>query len=215
MSVSNFINAKSKWVSVVQRSVYLNSYSFFHSLTSSHSSCRYRGVIFAPGHTHWYTHTHTHTPTHEFGRTPLNVWSVQCIDLYLKTPNTHNIQISMPTVVIEPAIPARKRPQPLALDRAATGIDLKSCNMRKNIHTLEPSDNMYWNTPYCGTVLIGLYVSILRSWARHRKTFRGIKRERLEKAHFSCEPNTFQTLNGLDIYIYTRVYSFHVSLPPY
>jgi hypothetical protein len=56
-----------------------------------------------------------------FGRTPLDEWSARRRDLYLTTRNTHNRETSMPPVGFEPAIPAKKRPQTHALDRAATG----------------------------------------------------------------------------------------------
>ena len=44
------------------------------------------------------------------GRIPLNEWSVRHRDLYLKTHNTHNRQISMPRVGFEPTIAAGERP---------------------------------------------------------------------------------------------------------
>ena len=55
------------------------------------------------------------------GRTPLDEWSARRRDLYLTTQNTHNRQISMPSVGFEPTISARERSQTCALDRAATG----------------------------------------------------------------------------------------------
>ena len=55
------------------------------------------------------------------GRTPLDEWSARCRDLYMTTHDTHNRQISMPPAGFEPTIPAGKRPQTHALDRAATG----------------------------------------------------------------------------------------------
>ena len=59
------------------------------------------------------------------GRTPLDEWSARRRDLYLTTHDTHNRQISMPTVVFEPTISAGERPQIYALDRAATGTGNK------------------------------------------------------------------------------------------
>ena len=58
------------------------------------------------------------------GRTPLDEWSVRRRDLYLTTHNTHKRQTSMLTAGYEPAFPASKRPQDLALDSATTGIGL-------------------------------------------------------------------------------------------
>ena len=53
-------------------------------------------------------HTKRHTT---FGRTPLDEWSARRRDLYLKTHDTHNRQISMPPVEFEPTISAGERPQ--------------------------------------------------------------------------------------------------------
>ena len=58
------------------------------------------------------------------GRTPLDEWSARRRDPYLTTHNTHNRQISMPPVGLEPAISAGERPQTYALDRAATGTGI-------------------------------------------------------------------------------------------
>jgi len=58
------------------------------------------------------------------GRTPLDEWSDRRKDLYLTTHNTHKRQTSMTPTGYEPTVPARKRPQDLALDRATTGIGL-------------------------------------------------------------------------------------------
>ena len=44
------------------------------------------------------------------GRTPLNEGSARRKDLYLTTHDTHNRQISMPTVGFEPKISAGERP---------------------------------------------------------------------------------------------------------
>jgi len=68
------------------------------------------------------------------GRTPLDEWSARRRDLYLTTRNTHNRQISMPSVGFEPTISASERPQTYALDRAATGTGFpETC--RENKHT--------------------------------------------------------------------------------
>jgi len=56
------------------------------------------------------------------GRTPLDEWSARNRDLYLTTHYTRKGETSMPPVGFEPTIPASKRPQTQALDRAATGI---------------------------------------------------------------------------------------------
>ena len=55
------------------------------------------------------------------GGTPLDEWSACRRDLYLTTHNTHNRQISMPSVGFEPTISAGERPQTYVLDRTATG----------------------------------------------------------------------------------------------
>ena len=47
-------------------------------------------------------------------------------DLSLKTKNPHKTQTSMSLVGFEPAIPRSDRPQTLALDRLANGIDIKA-----------------------------------------------------------------------------------------
>ena len=52
-----------------------------------------------------------------FGRNPLDEGSAR----RLTTHNTHKSHISIPPAGFEPAIPASKRPQAYALDRAATG----------------------------------------------------------------------------------------------
>jgi hypothetical protein len=44
------------------------------------------------------------------GRTPLNERSARRRDLYLTTPDTHNIQISMPPVGVEPRNSVGERP---------------------------------------------------------------------------------------------------------
>ena len=54
------------------------------------------------------------------GRTPLDEWSARRRDLYLTTHDTHNRQISMPSVGFEPKISAGERPQAAHLLSAAT-----------------------------------------------------------------------------------------------
>ena len=44
------------------------------------------------------------------GRTPMDEWSARRRDLYLTTHDTHNRQISMPSVGFEPTISAGERP---------------------------------------------------------------------------------------------------------
>ena len=54
-----------------------------------------------------------HTQRHStVGRTPLDEWSARRRDLYLKTHDTHNRQISMPPVGFEPKISAGERQGP-------------------------------------------------------------------------------------------------------
>jgi hypothetical protein len=52
--------------------------------------------------------------------------STRLRDLYLTTHNTHNRQTSMPPAGFEHAIPASKRQQAHALDRADTGTNIIS-----------------------------------------------------------------------------------------
>ena len=55
------------------------------------------------------------------GRTPLDEWSAQHINLYLRTHNTNNKrQTYMPPAGFEATIPVSQRHQTHALDRAAT-----------------------------------------------------------------------------------------------
>jgi hypothetical protein len=67
-------------------------------------------------------HDHTHLRQTTLGRTPLDEGSARRRDLYLTTHNTHKRQVSMPPAGFKPIIPASKRQQTQALDRAATGI---------------------------------------------------------------------------------------------
>jgi hypothetical protein len=85
---------------------------------------------------------HDHTQLHiTLGRTPLNEWSARRRDLYLTTHNAHNRQTAMVPAWLEPTIPASKRPQIHALDRAATGI----CNVRVSATILPSSNKNNWS----------------------------------------------------------------------
>jgi hypothetical protein len=64
-------------------------------------------------------HTQIHTTV---GRSPLDEGSARRRDLYLTTHNTQNRQTATLPAGFEPAIPASKRLQTLALDRTAAGI---------------------------------------------------------------------------------------------
>ena len=67
------------------------------------------------------------------GRTLLDKLSARRRDLYLKTHNTHNRQISMPPVGNEPTVSAGERPQTYALDRAASGTGpVQSCALQNS-----------------------------------------------------------------------------------
>jgi len=68
-----------------------------------------------------FTHTHTHS------RTPLDECSAHRRDLYLTTHNTYKRQTAIPPAGFIPAIPASKRPQKYALDRAAIGSGKNKC----------------------------------------------------------------------------------------
>jgi hypothetical protein len=85
---------------------------FFSPWRNSPSGPRpphYRGFMIALRHT-------------TLSRTPLDEWSARRVDLYLPTHNTHRRQTSMYPKGFEPTIRASERPQPHALDSAATGI---------------------------------------------------------------------------------------------
>jgi hypothetical protein len=71
-----------------------------------------------PRHWRGFTITLRHTT---LGRIPLDEWSARRKD-YLTTHNIHERKTSMPPAGFEPTIPASRRPQTHALDRAATGI---------------------------------------------------------------------------------------------
>ena len=86
-------------------------------------------------------------------RTPLDKWSVRRRDLYLTAHNTHNRQISMPTVGFEPTISAGERTQTYALDRAATGTGFMSIYclnllLQKYFYILQISKSFLQNTDF-------------------------------------------------------------------
>ena len=62
----------------------------------------------ASSFTRFLDHTRQRTTV---GRTPLDERSARRRDLYLTTHNTHNRQISMPSVRFEPTVSAGERPQ--------------------------------------------------------------------------------------------------------
>jgi hypothetical protein len=64
---------------------------------------------------------HTQDTRHS-DRPPLDDGSARRKDLYLTKHNTHKRHTCMPPAGFEPAVPASRRPQTDALDRAATGI---------------------------------------------------------------------------------------------
>ena len=73
------------------------------------------------------------------GRTPLNEWSARRRDLYLTTHNSHTRQPFKLPAGFEPTIPASKRPQTYALDRAVTGIGCFFSHFYKNTIRLNVS----------------------------------------------------------------------------
>jgi len=77
--------------------------------------CRYTGLLL-----HLITLNDIHTHTHTHGRNPLDEGSARHRNLYLTTHNTYKRRTSTPPARIEPAIPASKRRQTHALDRAAS-----------------------------------------------------------------------------------------------
>ena len=72
-----------------------------------------------PPHYPGFMITLRHTP---LARAPLGEWSARRRDLYLTTHNTHKSQTFTAPKGFEHKIPANKRPQTNALDRAATWI---------------------------------------------------------------------------------------------
>ena len=66
------------------------------------------------------------------GRTSLDEWKARRGDLCLATHNSHDRQISMPTVGFEITISAGERQQTYALDHAATGPGSEECILRFN-----------------------------------------------------------------------------------
>jgi hypothetical protein len=86
----------------------------------------------------------------KMGRIPLDCRSAQLKNLCLTTHNTHNRQISMPSVGIKPKIPPSQRPQFHFLDRAATGLD-KLMEIRVKILNLPYMLNSF-KTIVCDTM---------------------------------------------------------------
>jgi len=84
-------------------------------------------------------------------KTPLDEWSARRIDIYLTTHNSHNRQISMPPVGLDPTISAGERQQTYALDRAATetGTYIVLSYVNRNL-TL--SETRWHNMSLVGTV---------------------------------------------------------------
>jgi hypothetical protein len=60
-----------------------------------------------------------------FGGTPVDEGSARRRELYLTTHNIHKRQTSIPVAGFEPAVPAKERPQPHALDCGASGIGVE------------------------------------------------------------------------------------------
>jgi len=82
-----------------------------------------------PPHCRGFMITLRHTTV---GRTPLEKWSARRRDLYLTTHNTHNRQTYMLPTGFEPMVPASKRPQTQALDRAVSWIGIMLNNYHIN-----------------------------------------------------------------------------------
>ena len=82
------------------------------------------------------------------GRTPLDKWSARRRDLYLTTHDTHNRQISMPPVGVEPTISAGERPvfkrQVINLRNCCIWlVDSFECIMTHGFANTK-SENCYW-----------------------------------------------------------------------
>jgi len=77
------------------------------------------------------THSVIHTT---LCRAPLDEWSARSTELHLATHNTPKRQTFMPPVGFKTAIPASKRTQTHALDRAATWIGFHSYRPTKILH---------------------------------------------------------------------------------
>jgi hypothetical protein len=97
-----------------------------------------------------------HTRLITVGRTPLDEWSARSRDLYLRTHNTHNRQISMSPVGFEPTISAGERPQTYALDRAANGTDRHIIHLRPKYSRQTPS--AYVSPSMAGLLLHTCYI---------------------------------------------------------
>ena len=100
-------------------SAYRRLHTFFLSLDLCiPTCCRYWG----------YCCPWPHSMTHTLGRTPLDAWSARRWDLYVTTQHNTTQHLlglrvwTLPRAGFEPAVPASKRQQTHALERAATGI---------------------------------------------------------------------------------------------
>jgi len=112
----------------------------------------------------------SHTTTHH---TPLGEWSARRRDLCLTTHNTHNRQTSMPSAGFEPTISAGERPQTYALNRAATGTEIRLYNsicklilFFISIRELPIAD--YWRKKLACVMYV-----LLRNNDKHRKASMG------------------------------------------
>jgi hypothetical protein len=82
------------------------------------------------------------------GRTPLDEWPAIRKDHYLTTHNTHNRQISMPSVGFETTISAGERPKTYALDRAATGTGIYIHKLVFHVYVIILMLLTHWNTNF-------------------------------------------------------------------
>jgi hypothetical protein len=92
------------------------------------------------------SHSVRHTT---LGRTPLDEWSAQRRDLYLKTHNTLKRQTSLRPAGFESAIPASERPKAHALDCASTGIGSIRIVLTKFSDWKYSGHCSYFRTPVC------------------------------------------------------------------
>jgi len=94
------------------RNLHVSYYNSFLSMAQQHLAGQGLPIFEA-------SRSHSHTT---LGRTPMDEWSARRRNLYLITHNAHKRQRSLPPTGNEPPIPANKRSQTHAIDRAATGI---------------------------------------------------------------------------------------------
>jgi hypothetical protein len=97
-------------------SFFLPQSDLFRRTLNGSRGLLWRVIAINDTRTQTHTHTHTHTP---HGSTPLDEGVARRRDLYLTTYKPHKRQTLVPLAGFEYAIPASKRPQPYALDRAA------------------------------------------------------------------------------------------------